>query len=168
MENIIHIYLLDLLIFSIPVSLLIIPGIWLLKEWVGIRIDKSIQHHYDKELEDYKASRIRREKAELVARLFSVWIKYRGRETKLLNNQQLIERYENLNKMSLELSLWIEDVQLLNDVMTRLQNADNAKSIYDLMGEVRKLILEKEDKFDPLNIVLWPVPDEIENVFGPK
>jgi hypothetical protein len=68
--------------------------------------------------------------------------------------------------MSLELSLWVEDVELLNDIMTRLQNADNAKSIRTLIGQVRKLILEKNDVFDPQNIVLWPTDDEVDKIFG--
>ena len=143
-------------------------GVWLFKEWVGVRIDKSIQHHYDKDLEDYKVSRIRRQKAEGIAKLFSVWIKYRGKETELLDKNALIERYEELNRMSLELSLWIEDVQLLNDIMNRLQNVENAKTIRDLMGEVRKLILEKKDDFDSKNIVLWPPDSDAENLFGNK
>ncbi|MDP3402884.1 MAG: hypothetical protein Q8S35_02935, partial [bacterium] len=144
----------DLVLGLITIGGLLGAAAWLAKKLIDARIDKSIQYHYDKELENYKTSRARREKAELVAKLFSIWIKYRGRETKLLTNEELIERWEDLNRMSLELALWIEDVQLLNDVMTRLQNADNAKSIYALMGEVRKLILEKEDDFDPINIVL--------------
>lgn len=145
---------------------LLVFAAWLLKKWIGTRIDKSIQHHYDKELEDYRASRLRREKADLIAKLFSVWIKYRGRETVLLSKNELIERYEELNRMSLELSLWVEDVQLLNDVMTRFQNAENAKSIRSLMGEVRKLILEKDDTFNSENIVLWPPDNDVEGLFG--
>lgn len=154
------------IIISISISILLSATIWLTKTWIGARIDKSIQHHYQKELEDYKTSRLRRERTELISRLFSLWIKYRGRESVILSNEELIERYYELNRMSLELSLWVEDVKLLNDVMSRLQNRDNAKSIYEIMGEVRALILEKSDDFNPKNITLWPVDDEIEKIFG--
>lgn len=150
----------------ISIAALLMFAVWLLKQWIGARIDKSIQHEYDKKLEDYKNSRIRREKAELVAKLFSQWIRYRGREKTILNKEDLMDYYETLNRMSLELALWIDDVEVLNDVMKRLTNRDNPKSIYEIIGQVRHLIQEGEDDFDPHNIVLWPVDEDVDNLYG--
>jgi len=165
MENLVItlVHILLLVLFNIIALALILPTKWF-QNW----IEKSIQYHYDTRLEDYRRSRTKKDKAEEIAKLFSLWIKYRGRERELLNKNELFERYEELNRMSLELSLWIEDVELLNDVMTRLQNADNSKSIYEIIGKVRKLILENEDDFDPCNIVLWPTQDEIDLIYGAK
>ncbi len=133
---------------------------FLLANWIKSRIEQSIQHEYDKKLEDYKFSQLQRQKAESIANLFAFWIKYRGNENTLLSKKEQFEYYENLNRMSIELALWIKDVPLLNDIMTRLQNNPEAKSIHQLVGEVRKLILNDEkDTFDSNQVVLWPAPE---------
>ncbi len=69
----------------------------------------------------------------------------------------MIEHYSQLTRMSLELSLWIKDVDLLNDIMGLFSHSNSASDIRTLVGKVRKLILEDQyDKFDPNNIVTWP------------
>lgn len=145
-----------LAILGISLFALLSFAIWLLKKWVGARIDKSIQHEYDKKLEEYRFSQLQRQKAETIARLFSRWIKYQGNESTYLNKGELIDFYEELNQMSIEISLWIRDKKILSDIMARLQLKVDAKDIRTLSGEIRKLILGIDDGFDPLEIVLWP------------
>ena len=82
---------------------------WLVTKWVSARLEKSIQHEYDRKLEEYRFQQLQRQKAETVARLFARWIKYRGNESIYLNKNELINFYEELNQMSIEISLWIKD-----------------------------------------------------------
>jgi hypothetical protein len=156
MEYIIQITGLQVVIILIGIGVLQ----FLLANWIKSRIEQSIRHEYDKKLEDYKFSQLQRQKAESIANLFAFWIKYRGNENTLLSKKDQFEYYENLNRMSIELALWIKDVSLLNDIMTRLQNNPEAKSVHQLVGEVRKLILnDAEDTFDSNQVVLWPTKE---------
>lgn len=153
-------------VISIIVLLSLIQ--WLLAIWIKSRLEKSIQHEYDKKLENYKFTQLQRQKAEAVARLFSKWIKYRGKESDYLEKNELLNFYEELNQTSLEISLWIKDEELLLDIMTRLQNKESAKDIRTIIGQIRKLILEtKESKFDPQEITLWPTDEQFSKLFTP-
>ena len=129
---------------------------WLLAIWIKGRLEKSIQHEYDKKLEDYKFSQLQRQKAEIIARLFARWIKYIRREKDFLDKKGLIDYYEELNQMSLELSLWIPDENILNDIMDCLMRDEKAKDIRTLIVEIRKLMLNnRKDSFNPQKLVLW-------------
>ena len=141
-------------IFSVVIFFGIIQ--WLLSVWIKSRLEKSIQHEYDKKLEDYKFSQLQRQKAELIALFFAKWIKFSGEEQYLLKNNELIEYYEDLNRMSLEISLWIKDEKLLNSIMSLFKKQKkNTEDLRTLTGKVRKLILNCDD-FDSQNIILWP------------
>ncbi|MCL5095509.1 MAG: hypothetical protein M1575_02170 [Patescibacteria group bacterium] len=139
---------------------------WLLANWIKIRLEQSIRHEYDKKLEDYRFSQLQRQKAETIATFFAKWIKYRGHEKDFLDEKELINYYEELNKMSLELSLWIKDEQLLNEIMSRTQMNEKASDTKAIVGMVRKMILEiKRDKFNSQNITLWPSSEETNRLF---
>ena len=64
---------------------------WLFSHLIKVSLEKSIQHKYEKRLEDHKFNQIQKQKAESVARLFARWIKYRGHEEKFLDTKELIE-----------------------------------------------------------------------------
>lgn len=116
-----------------------------------------ISYYFTQKTEKYKLLQLHRQKAESVARLFAKWIKYRGKENIILNKEEQFDYYEDLNQMSIEAALWISDEDLLKDVMARLENKPDAKSVHNLIGEVRKLILDnKKDGFDSNNVVIWP------------
>lgn len=120
-------------------------------------IGGSISYYFAQKTENYKFLQLQKQKAEAVARLFARWIKYRGKEKDCLNQNELIEYFEELNRMSFEISFWITDHKLLTDIMLRLQNASDAKDIRAIIGDIRKLILENpKDKFDAQQITLWP------------
>lgn len=151
--------------------LIILPSLvqWLLAMWIKARLEKSIQHEYDKKLEDYKFSQLQRQKAEIIARLFAKWIKYAGNEETFLDSKGLIDYYEELNQMSLELSLWVPDKEVLSEIMARLQNKENSKDISSLIVQIRKIILDnKNDAFDHRGIVLWPKQETRAKIFGVK
>jgi len=129
---------------------------FLISTWVKTKIENSIKLESDKKLENYKNSKLQREKAALVAKLFSKWIKYSPHGTSHLSDKDLYDYYEELNRMSLELSLWLKDDKLLSEIMCALNWKKGSKDIRALTGEVRKLILDIEnDKFNPQSIVLW-------------
>lgn len=116
-----------------------------------------ISFYFAQKTEKYKFAQLQKQKAEAVARLFSKWIKYKEEDLKKLNIEELNNYYEELNKMSIEISFWIKDQKLLTDIMLRLQNDPDAKNIRQIIGEVRRLILENsKDAFDPQKITLWP------------
>jgi len=134
---------------------------FLLATWIRSRIENSVKHEYDKNLENYKSSELQRQKAAMVAQLFAKWIKYGKDSEYKLNGEQLLDRYEELNKMSMEISLWIKDERLLEEIMKAFHWDDGAQDIRSLTGEVRKLILnDKKDSFNPQNIVLWTMKDK--------
>jgi hypothetical protein len=139
---------------------------FLLSNWIKNRLEKSIQHEYDKKLEDYKFSQLQRQKAETIANYFALWTKYRGNEEKILNKNELITYYEDLSRMSLELSLWIKDGELLNEIMSRTQNKEGSSDIRTIIGKIRKLILGIEvDKFNSEEITLWPTDKKSDKLF---
>lgn len=138
-----------------------------LSNWIKSRLEKSIQHEYDKKLEEYKFLQAQRQKAEIIARFIAKWIKFRGNEQILLTDKkELLDYYDELNQMSLEISLWIADSAILTDAMRRFQNNQQAKDIRVLVGQFRKYILKlKDDDFDVQQITLWPT-DEIAKQMG--
>ncbi len=149
----------DLIKFSVPLVFLVTIVGWLFKEWIGSRIDKSIQHEYDFKLEKYRFQQLQRQKAEVVAKFFARWKKYHGNEEKYLERNELIDYYEELNQMSIELSLWIPDKDILTNIMKRLGQGNkkgDAKDIRELIGDIRKMILDdKGDSFNPQDIIFW-------------
>lgn len=127
--------------------------------WVKTRIEKSIQYEYDRILEEHRFDQMVRQKAEATAKLFSKWIQYRGQEEHILDQRELIDYYEELNRMVFEISFWIKDEKLLSDIMLRLQNHGNAKSIFDLIVDLRKKILnDKGDTFLSSDMTIFPDP----------
>lgn len=138
----------------------------LLSIWIKSRLEKSIQHEYDKKLEEYKFLQTQRQKSEIVARFFAKWIKFRGKEQDILETKDLLNYYEDLNQMSIELSLWVVDETILKDVMKRFQNDQQSKNIRQLIGQFRELILNIKNKdFDVNEITLWPT-DKIAQGLG--
>lgn len=116
-----------------------------------------ISYYFAEKTENYKFAQLQKQKAEVVAKLFSKWIKYSGKEKEHLDTKELSEYYEELNKMSCEISLWIKDHKLLTDIMLRLQNNPGAKNIRKIIGDTRKFILENaKDEFNDQEITLWP------------
>jgi hypothetical protein len=130
---------------------------WLLSIWIKSRLEQSIRHEYDKQLEEYKFSLSKRDKVANIASFFSLWIKYRGCERAWLDEKELIEYYRELTKMSFELALWVDDEDLLKDVMRRLKNEDGAQDTVSLLLMVKKLISEnKEPDLKAEDITVWP------------
>jgi hypothetical protein len=134
---------------------------WLLSVWIKNRLEQSIRHEYDRKLEEYKFSLSKRDKVANIASFFSLWIKYRGHERKWLNEKELIEYYRELTKMSFELVLWIDDDDLLKDVMKRLKNEDGSQNTVELLLKARELIsVRYKSNLKVEDVTLWPADIE--------
>lgn len=128
-------------------------------------IGGCISYYFTERTEDYKFLVSKRDKIANIASFFSLWIKYRGHEQRWLEGKDLIEYYQELTKMSFELALWVDDEDLLKDVMRRLKNEDGSEQTVDLLLKVKKLISKnKESKLKAEDITLWPADTKfIEN-----
>lgn len=131
---------------------------WLFMRAITTTIETSIKHQYDKQIEEYKYLISKREKVANIATFFSHWIKYRGNEQALLNDRELTDYYEALNRMSFELTLWIEDDVILKDIMKRLRNEDGSAHTIDLLLTTKTLLTQKPTDLTRKDITLWP-PD---------
>lgn len=130
---------------------------WFLSLWIKNRLEQSIRHEYDKQLEEHKFTISKRDKVANIASFFSLWIKYRGHEHKWLKGNDLINYYQELTRMSFELALWVDDDDLLKDVMKRLKNEDGSENTVGLLLKVKKVISEnKKSTLKVDDITLWP------------
>lgn len=130
---------------------------WLLSLWIKARLENSIKHEYSIRLEEFKFDQLRRLKAETIAVFFAKWIKYRGNEAEMLEKNNLLDYYEELNKMSFELTMWIDDEKLLREIMKRFNNSPEALEVRDLLIETRKYLAKKPDNnFQSHEIIVWP------------
>ncbi|MFH2013603.1 MAG: hypothetical protein ABIJ17_01385 [Patescibacteria group bacterium] len=108
-------------------------------------------------LESYKFVIRRREQAIRIAEFFAKWIKYGGKEKELLSEKELIDYYEDLTRMSFEMSLWIDDEEVLKKIMSRLVHKKDAIRVREILIEVRDLISKSKTKsFKADDIVIWP------------
>jgi hypothetical protein len=125
-----------------------------------------IAYYFTERTEDYKFLVSKRDKIANIASFFSLWIKYRGHEGKWLKGEELVEYYQELTRMSFELALWVDDEELLKDVMKRLKNEDGSQQTVELLLKVKKLISKnKKSNLNPTDITIWPADIKfIENV----
>ena len=83
-----------------------------------------------------------------------------------MNDKELIDYYEELNKISLEMTLWIKGEQVLNEIMFRTQLKDGVGDIFSITSKIRKLILNlKDDAFDYKVITRWLNPEVTKKLF---
>jgi hypothetical protein len=143
---------------------------FLFSVWLKARLVESINYEYNEKIEELKFSQVQRQKAAVVAKLFAKWIKYRGHEKDWLNNEKLIEYYEELNRMSIETSLWVKDGEFLNEAMSLFfLEKDKRPDERLILGKFRKLVLGvDDDKFKSKNIVLWPNEEIAKELFKVK
>jgi hypothetical protein len=132
---------------------------FLLSILIESRLNASIKHEYGKKLEEFRFEIGKREKAAKIADSFAKWTKYNGKESELLSKKELFDYYEDLNRMSFELTLWIDDKNLLKKIMARFNNQENALSIRDLIMEVKIYISKDKKEFSKSianDMVTWP------------
>jgi hypothetical protein len=133
------------IIFSSTVVSVFVVNI-LIKYWVKARLEQSIKHEYDKELEEYRFEMRKREQAAMIAELFSQWviIKQKNDET----------RFRELNRLSFEMSLWLPD-EIAVEINKRLKNLDTAKPAEALLLDCREIIQGEKSKLRPEDITFF-------------
>lgn len=126
--------------------------------WIKSRLEKSIEHEYSRKLEDYKFSLRRKAEAAKIAELFAKWIKYGGNERTLISDkEQQRNYYEELNRLSYELTLWVEDQVLIKKIARLLQRQDGHVTIEKIIVQIRKLILDKNgEDITEEDVTHWP------------
>jgi len=137
--------------FFAGTSLAAVVIVWLGKTWAEQRIQKSIEHAYAKQLADYQAAideklasqqeqREIRLRAALIADLLACW---------LANTD---DSRREMNRLSFEAFLWLpQDVaEKLSDT---LAHTPGAKSVPELIAEVRKLLLGPQDSLDWRHVI---------------
>lgn len=131
--------------FSVILSLLLGSIQWCISIWIKSRLEKSIEHEYNKKLEEFKFSISVRAQAAEAAKLFAKYIKYNAREDEVLNEDKRRDHFEELNKLNWELAIWIpkeEIVKKINEVFLRKPGAD----IKQIIIEIREVILGEKCK----------------------
>jgi hypothetical protein len=103
-----------------------------------------------------EAESLQRIQAAKLSELFAKWSKYNAKEKQILSPKELYDYYEELTRMSYELSLWLKDETLLIKIMKRLTLSQNSPQPKELLIEIRQLILGKKPKRLTANdIVHW-------------
>lgn len=115
---------------------------FILTIWIKSRLENSIRHEYDKQLEDYKEMYFKREQSSKISALLATWISKPENETP----KDKALRFKKLNQLSFELALWIPDEILLKELMKRLSNDPEAQGIKDILLYCRELIQDKKNK----------------------
>ncbi len=110
--------------------------------WLKSRLENSIRHEYDKQLEDYKEMYFKREQSSKISTLLATWISKPADETP----KDKALRFKKLNQLSFELALWIPDEILLKELMKRLSNNPEAQGTKDILLYCRELIQDKKNK----------------------
>ena len=108
--------------------------------WIEKRLEASIQHEYDRKLEDIRADIRRREQAARVAKLLAM----RFRQPQPTPSE--------FNELAWELSLWLP-ADLVRELTRCICGAQGAMEPKAILIAVRKLILQKEDDLKPDQIV---------------
>src|SRR5689334_8468122 len=114
---------------------------------VSFIIHKKLVDHAGQVLQSLAKSRVeheRREKAQIVAELLSLWIK-KGE----MNDE---EHKRKLTQLSFQCSLWLPK-EILKDLGSRLTNDAEAKHIKEILADVRVHL--GNDRIEPGIIVNW-------------
>ena len=127
----------------------------LLSATIGGVIVALANYRFNKTLE---TNSLQRAQAARIAAFFAKWTKYSGKDKKILNEVQLYDYYEELDRMSYELFLWIKDEELVKDIMERLTLKEDAPKVEELLVRVRELILNKKPKkLKADDVVRWNI-----------
>ena len=103
-------------------------------------IQYSTKLIFDKQLENYKTEISNKQKAVILAEIFTEWIIYNRKDTE--------DNSTKLNKLVWEASIWLPK-DILEELNKRLKNDTEAKAVFEIVIEARKLIWQ--DKKEHIN-----------------
>ncbi len=132
------------ILFYFSISILTSFGVFALlgrvfEKYLTARIESSVQHKYDLKLEEYKIEHEKRMKAQLIAELLSEWIAA-PMDKKVMN------------KLTFEAFIWLPE-DIATKLSATLSHKAGAPTAKDLIVEVRKLILGKDDSITANSII---------------
>lgn len=115
--------------------------LYLLSKWIEARLKSSIQHEYDKKLEDYRNSiRVREQAARVVDLLVHAL-------------HEDAPNPKEFNRLAWELSLWLP-AELVWDLTRLLCRDPEAKNPKEILIEIRRSLLQDpNDKLEAAQIV---------------
>lgn len=103
------------------------------------------QHENDRLLKKLDFELQHRQKAQVVAELFSKW----ASPIPLTDDRKL-----ELNRLSYECSLWLPQ-SIMDDLNLRLTNAPNAKQLQEILVDVRQFLNPEVGALNWMTIVYW-------------
>jgi len=140
--------------FQIIMPLAIIQT--LLSFWIKSRIELSIKNEYDRQLEDYRFSLLQKEYSIKLAELLTRWIEFDQNDYDSMAEDFKMDLNRTLNKLSMEIFLWIPDEKLIKEIMGRLANKKDSLSVRQLIFELRKIMHNKDAKILKADdLTLW-------------
>ena len=128
---------------------------WLLKTWIGARIEGSIEHEYEKKMAEYENKIEMRERAQLIAELLAEWM------DSPLDGPMSSTQRKRLNKLSFEASLWLPE-NIARDLSMVLQHNPKAPNMFDLLLNVREYLSGKHG-LTTKEITQWGREKELPN-----
>lgn len=109
--------------------------------WFKVRLQYSIKHEYDKNIEKYKNELESRKKAELIAELLSEWLSFPDTQVKL-------------NKLTFEAFLWLPD-DIAKDLSNLLAHTKDAPETRDILLKIRKYLLNNNTSIESKEIIIF-------------
>lgn len=109
--------------------------------WSKFKLQYSIKHEYDKNIEKYKNELESRKKAELIAELLSEWLSFPDTQVKL-------------NKLTFEAFLWLPD-EIAKDLSNLLAHKENAPEVRDILLKIRKYLLNDNTNLESKEIIIF-------------
>ncbi len=119
--------------------------------WFKFKLQYSIKHEYDKNIEKYKNKIESRKKAELLAELLLEWLSFPESQTKL-------------NKLTFEAFLWLPD-EIAQDLSNLLAHNRNAPEIRDILLKIRKYLLDDNTNLESKEIIIF-TQEHIKKLYG--
>lgn len=104
-----------------------------------------ISYYFAEKTENYKFNLLKKEQATKVAELFALWIKYDDKSIENLTKIKKIDYQEKLNRLTWELSMWIQDERIVKQIMDKLSHSSKS-DIKQIIFEIREIIQNKKSK----------------------
>jgi len=124
----------------ITTSIIVFIG-FLIKNWMIRKIQYAVKLNYDKQLEEFKEENLKRTKAILVADLISEWLSFPKEQ-------------KTLNKLTFEAFLWLPK-PIASNLSNLLAHKENAPEVREVLHDVRKYLLQKEDELRTDEIIVF-------------
>jgi hypothetical protein len=104
-----------------------------------------ISYYFAEKNERYKFELVKRGRAEKIAELFALWIKFNEEELNKLSDAEKVNHLEGLNRATWELVIWVSDENIVKNVMDVLSKKSK-KSIKEIIFDIRNQVQGRENR----------------------